>query len=131
MRPEPNPRVLAWLAGQPLSEPGLTAITVLEIRIGLRRIADGKRRTALEGRFRQFLSEAFQGRVLPFNHEAAEACAALLVYRQRRGRPLDDHLADAMIAATAKVRVCRLATSDPRDFEDTGLELVDPWSEVA
>ena len=131
MRPEPNPRVLAWLAGQPLSELALTAITVLEIRLGLRRMADGKRRTALEGRFGQFLSEAFQGRVLPFNHEAAEECAALLVYRQQLGCPLDNHLADAMIAAIAKVKGCRLATRNRRDFEDTRLELVDPWNEVA
>ena len=94
-------------------------------------MADGKRRTALEGRFGQFLSEAFQGRVSPFGHEAVEECAAFLVYPQQRDRPHDDHLADAMIAAIAKVKAYRLATRNRRDMEDMGLELVDPWSEIA
>ncbi len=50
----------------------------------------------------------------------------LLGYGQL-SRPCDDHFADAMIAATAKVKGYRLATRNRRGFEETGLELIDPW----
>lgn len=42
------------------------------------------------------------------------------------GRPISH--ADAQIAAIAKVRGAKLATRDVADFEDCGLDIVDPWN---
>jgi predicted nucleic acid-binding protein len=39
MRPRPNPRVLDWVAAQPLSEMAISTITVMEIRFGIALLA--------------------------------------------------------------------------------------------
>ena len=45
-----------------------------------------------------------------------------------RGRPLG--MADGLIAATALDHSLIIVTRNVRDFEDLGLELVNPWAEV-
>ena len=51
MRPSPEPRVLRWLGTQPLEEIATTSINLAEIRYGLARLPDGRRRRDLETRF--------------------------------------------------------------------------------
>ena len=63
----------------------------------------------------------FEGRILPFDKDAARMWGLLLA----AGRTLP--LEDAQIAATALCWDMRLATRNVRDFEGTGVELVDPW----
>ena len=43
----------------------------------------------------------------------------------RRGRPLKSM--DGFIAATASVRGLIVVTRNVRDFEVTGVEIIDPW----
>ena len=45
------------------------------------------------------------------------------------GRPVAS--ADCQIAAIAAARRMRLATRNVRDFEDMGIEIVDPWARAA
>jgi predicted nucleic acid-binding protein len=45
--------------------------------------------------------------------------------RARLGRPLD--ILDGQIAAICHTRGATLATRNTRDFDGTGIELVDPW----
>ncbi|MGI9063356.1 MAG: hypothetical protein ACR2FQ_06055 [Pseudonocardiaceae bacterium] len=49
----------------------------------------------------------------------------MVTSRERLGRPIT--VADAQIAAICRARQSTLATRNTRDFEDTGLELIDPW----
>jgi predicted nucleic acid-binding protein len=48
------------------------------------------------------------------------------VRRRALGRPISH--ADAQIAAIAQVRGARLATRNVADFDDCGLEVVNPWN---
>jgi len=63
---------------------------------------------------------AFAGRILPFTDQAASLCAALHVPDPQSER-------DAMIAATALEHGFIVATRNTKDFEDTGVQLVNPW----
>jgi len=49
--------------------------------------------------------------------------------KRRRGEPLDDHVADAFLVAAAATRGLSIVTRNTREFRNTGVEVVDPWSE--
>lgn len=125
MRPQPDPRVLGWVASQPLAEMAIATITVMEIRFGIAVLPQGKRRSELDEKFRQLLAQGFSERILSFDQAAADACADLRAHRQRMGRPIATE--DGMIAAIAKTRGATVVTRDVTGFEGCGVTLINPW----
>lgn len=125
MRPTPTPEVLAWADRL---DPGAVAITAMneaEIRHGLARLPEGRRKQSLQQSWEELLAEQFSGRVWPFTSEAAHWYGELLSRRDRLARPMAT--ADAVIAATALAHSAQLATRDSADFAEVGLELINPW----
>ena len=117
---------MAWLDGQPTKSIWITAVTVLEMHLGLELVTPGRRRRQLESAFARALDEDFEGRILPFERSAARA-AALIAARQRQvGRPLE--IRDAQIAGIAAARRAAVATRNTRHFANLGITLVDPWA---
>ena len=125
MRPAPNKVVTNWLATQLLDELSLTSVTLAEIRYGLARISDGKRKLELENRFRIFVERGFGDRIIGFDKAAAEIYGRVVVYREKIGRPMESF--DAMIAAIARSRGAKLATRDIGGVEECGIEIINPW----
>lgn len=105
-------------------EAATTAITIAEIDLGLQRLPRGKRRTRLEEMFRSLLVDVAHN-VVPFDREAAIHYALISRRRETAGRPIDQ--LDCMIAAICTSRGASLATRNERDFEGTGIDLVNPW----
>lgn len=128
MRPNPEPRVAAFLdsiAGEGI---GLASITVWEILDGIGRLSPGRRRRDLEERFRDLLDELFEDRIVEWTVADAEACARIMEEKRRRGEPLDDHVPDAFLAAAGACRGLGVVTRNAREFRNTGIEIVDPWT---
>jgi predicted nucleic acid-binding protein len=71
------------------------------------------------------LAEDFYGRILPFDERASVRYADIVTGRERIGRTIG--VADAQIAAICRDSGAILATSNTADFEETGIELIDPW----
>jgi toxin FitB len=67
----------------------------------------------------------FAERVLAFDAEAALVCATVVSGRDRAGLPIDGF--DAQIAAICRVHRAALATRNAKDFQDTGIDIIDPW----
>jgi hypothetical protein len=126
MRKEVDPVVVAWLDSQPTESIWLTAVTVFEVHLGLELLAPGRRRRQLEGAFARALDEDFEGRILPFERDAARAAALLAARRQQAGRPIE--IRDVQIAGIAVARRAALATRNTPHFADLGIALVDPWA---
>jgi len=126
MRREADPAVVAWLDLQPFESVWTTAVTVFEIRFGLELLAPGRRRRQLEHAFSRVLDEDFRGRILPFDHEAAQEAASRAAERRAVGKPVD--FRDMEIAGIVSARRATLATRNARHFQDLGIELVDPWA---
>ena len=126
MRREPEPRVIEWLDAQSAESIWTTTITVFEVRLGLELLAMGRRRRVLEAAFASALTEELEGRILVFDHPAADAAAELAAQRRRIGRPID--FRDIQIAGIAKARRATLATRNLRHFEGLGVDLIDPWN---
>src|SRR5260370_22028390 len=71
MRREVDQTVVTWLDLQPSESVWTTAVTVFEIRFGLELLAPSRRKRQLGDAFSRAVDEDFQGRILPFDHEAA------------------------------------------------------------
>ncbi len=125
MRPAPTPVVLAWADRLDPSAVAITAMNEAEIRHGLARLPEGRRKQSLQQSWEALLAELFSGRVWPFTSEAAHWYGELLSRRDRLARPMAT--ADAVIAATALAHGAQLATRDGADFAEVGLELINPW----
>lgn len=127
MRPKPQQSVLDWLNSQRTESLYLSTITIAEIGYGLQIMPEGKRRRMLEGRFDLFITSGFAQRILPFDERAAHLYAQLMGHRRKSGRPMS--ILDGQIAAIARVNRFAVATRNVQDFEECGVEIVNPFEE--
>ena len=128
MRPRPEPRVAAFLDSIAIEGLGLASIAVWAVLDGIGRFAPGRRRDDLAGRFRDLLDELFEDRVVSWTLADAQACARIMEEKRRRGEQLDDQVPNAFLAACAASRGLGVATRNVREFRNTGVEVVDPWT---
>jgi len=126
MRKAPDPMVAVWAAGHRLESLFFSAVGEAELRYGAAIMPTGQRRETLVSDIERMLGEAFEDRVLPFDSGAARAYADIAARRRSTGRPVAP--ADCQIAAVAGSRRMAVATRSVRDFEATGIEVVDPWA---
>jgi toxin FitB len=125
MRREPSALVLAWVEERPRSRLGITAITQAEILYGIELLPKGGRKHGLFTAAQTMFSEDFQGRIFPFNSDAAPAFAKISAVRQIQGKPISQ--LDAQIAAIVQTLGAELATRNVTDFEGCGIKLLNPW----
>lgn len=124
MRPEPAARVANWVRDRDRRELRTTAITLAQIRYGIARLPDGRRKQVLLAAADEAFS-AFAEQVLPVDTAAAEHYAFIASSRERAGTPIAGF--DALIAAICRSRGAALATRNVSDFDGTGIEVIDPW----
>jgi toxin FitB len=124
-RQVPDPGVLSWLDSLDISDVATTAVTAAELRYGVARLPEGHRKRELTVVIRGILNEDFHGRIPPFDERACVRYADIVAGRERTGRPIG--VADAQIAAICRDAGAILATRNTADFEETGIELIDPW----
>jgi predicted nucleic acid-binding protein len=125
MRPEPDARVRQWVNGRRADELGTTAITMAKIRHGIERLPDGRRKEGLLSAATDLFA-AFGDLVQPFDALAASWFGPVMVRRAGLGLPIEGF--DAQIAAICWAREAALATRNVKDFLETGVDIIDPWS---
>jgi predicted nucleic acid-binding protein len=117
--------VVAWLSGEDAAYFYVSALTIMELEIGVLRV---ERKDAAQGALlRTWLDThvlpEFAERTLPIDTTVALRCARLHVPDPRAER-------DALIAATAMVHGMTVVTRNAADFEATGVPLVNPWEAI-
>jgi predicted nucleic acid-binding protein len=125
MAPAPPRAVIDWLNRQETVTLYLSTITIAEVGYGLWVMPDGKRRRSLEDRFEKFVAEGFEQRILDFDKLAARLYAEVMGRHKAMGRPLG--VPDGQIASIARANDLAIATRNVRDFEECGLELINPF----
>lgn len=126
MRPELNPSLKEWINSQSRTLVWTTSVTVMEIRSGLLFMPEGRKRNLLSQGFDSLLSSIFDGRILPFDLQAAERAATVDLSQHRGGRNIG--VADIQIAGIALANGASIATRNTKDFDGLGIPLVNPWA---
>ena len=120
---KPDPKVVEWLRKHE-SELYLSTITIGEIRRGIERLPDGKRKTQLRT-WLQSLCDCMQGRILGFNTSTAHVWGQLKAKWEKSGITVPS--LDSQIAATASRNSLTLVTLNTADFERTGIKVLNPF----
>lgn len=123
-RSSSSQNVRNWASNVPITQQFISAISVMELEIGVLRL---ERRTPPEGGALRLWLEGVRGvfgaRVLAVDEAVALRCARLHVPNHAPER-------DALIAATALTHGFTVVTRNVGDFKGTGAPLVDPWKHV-
>jgi toxin FitB len=117
-----NSHVEKWAKSTPGTQTFISTITIFELERGVLLL---ERRDHQQGRIlRQWLNDSvlthYSDRIIPVSIAIAQRCAFLHV-----PDPMPDY--DAMIAATALEHGFIVVTRNTRDFEKTGVKLLNPW----
>ena len=116
-----NAQVVAWANGHIFDRFFLSSITILELEKGVQALEHKQppQGQALR-RWLDGVTDAFDGRTIPFSASMAKRCAALHFPHALSER-------DAMIAATALEHRFTVVTRNLKDFQSTGVQLLNPW----
>ena len=124
-RPVPDSNVLAWLDQVDEDRVYLSVISIAEIARGIALLDDGRRKHELAIWLEHELPARFESRILDLDAPTALLWGRLMGDAKREGRGLS--VMDGWIAAIAKRHGITLVTRNTKDFEGTGIELLDPW----
>lgn len=117
-----DPTVGAWVADAGLALCRVSALTLMELEIGVLRMErrDARQGSTLRSWLDQKVIPEFAGRVLPVDEVVALRCARLHV-----PDPCPER--DSLLAATALVHGLTVVTRNEADFVPAGVAVFNPW----
>jgi predicted nucleic acid-binding protein len=126
VKKKPNPNVLKWFADQDEISMYLSVITFGELRKGIEKLSDSKKKKELNQWVKEDLNHRFKNRVLNINMEEVNRWGKILATAEKNGKPLP--AIDSLIAATAQVHDLTVVTRNTQDMEGSGVEVINPWT---
>ena len=125
-RKDPHPSVICWIKNRPPSILYLSVLTLGEIRKGVEALKDSTRKRELTDWLAADLPHFFAGRILNIDAKVADRWGQIIA---TAGRPIP--AIDSLIAATALQHGLSLVTRNSKDFQYSGLEVINPWEDSA
>lgn len=118
-------RVHSWSSAVPETL-AITSVTCGELLYGATTLPDGQRKELLLQQT-YLIIESFElvQLVLAYDSLAAIEYARIVANRKTSGRPIST--ADAQIAAICMSQGAAIATRNVKDFQDTGVRIINPW----
>lgn len=126
VKKKPNPNVVSWFAGRDEFSMYLSVITFGELRKGIEKLPDSKKKKELNRWLKEDLNQRFKNRVLSINMEEVNKWGSILATAEKNGKPLP--AIDSLIAATAQVHDLSIVTRNTQDMEGSGVEVINPWT---
>jgi len=127
----PDKKLSKWISLHKENSYFLSVLTVGEIQAGISKLAhkypdELRHRMILEDWLLGELIPRFQDRILGVSEHVAFAWGKLIGEGKQKG--VNIPLIDALIAATAIVYGLVLVTDNVKDFENLGVEIINPWN---
>ncbi len=126
---EPDQNVVSWIDSIDSESVFLSVITIGEIKKGIEKLPDSKRKKTLESWLEEDLLVRFRGRILPLGIPVLLSWGKLVASLEREGKPIP--AIDSLLAATVAQTGFTLVTRNTGDFEPTGISVLDPWKPQA
>lgn len=128
-RPRPAARVLAFVAGQPLEELFVSAVTFAEIRYGIELVSNPIRRAELNDWLAHRVRPMFDQRVLAVSEDVMFKWRLLVEDGRKAGHTFSQP--DLIIAATGLHHGLTVVTRDTADYARARVPLFNPWVDEA
>ncbi len=124
-RPRPEPKVVTFIAAQPLDLMFVSAVTLAEIRFGIELVADANRRSELQEWLTHKVRPMFDRRILPVTEDIMFKWRLLVEDGRKAGHTFSQP--DLIIAATGLHHGLTVVTRDTGDYEKARVSLLNPW----
>ena len=124
---QPNKQVITWIDGVDDQLVYLSVITIGEIKRGIEKLPESRRKNRLDNWLNEDLLLRFDDRVLGIDLPVMLTWGTLVARLESLGRSLP--AIDSLIAAIVLHHDLQLVTRNEKDFAGTGLIIVNPWSE--
>lgn len=126
-RPRPEPKVLAFIAAQPLESLHLSAVSLAEIRFRIELLSDPVRRSELTDWLTHKVRPMFEQRVLPISEDVMFKWRLLVEEGRKVGHTFSQP--DLIIAATAQHHGLTIVSRDTQEFRKARIAVLNPWIE--
>jgi tRNA(fMet)-specific endonuclease VapC len=124
---QPNPAVVRWVDSIDEDRLFLSAITIGEIKRGIEKLADSRRKSALQEWLEDDLLIRFRDRILPIDTPVMLVWGQLAADLERQGKRMP--AIDSLIAATCLQGGLDLVTRNEGDFAHSGVTVLNPWKQ--
>ena len=124
-RPRPSPKVVAFVAAQPLEHMFVSTVTLAEIRFGIELVANATKRAELHAWLTHKVRPMFEQRILPVSEDVMFKWRLLVEEGRKTGHTFSQP--DLIIAATALHHGLTVVTRDTADYAKARVGLVNPW----
>ena len=122
---QPDPGVVQWIDDVGEERIYLSAITIGEIKKGVERLPDSRRKSELALWLEDDLLTRFRDRVLPIDTDVMLVWGELTANLEKQGRKMP--AIDSLIAAIALHGKLSLVTRNEDDFKHAGVPVTNPW----
>jgi toxin FitB len=126
-RARPEPRVLAFLAQQPLETLFVSTVSLAEIRYGIELLPDAARRAQLQDWLQTKIRPMFERRVLPVTEDVMLKWRILVDQGRKAGHTFSQP--DLIIAATALHQGLTVVSRDTNEYLRAGVSVFNPWEQ--
>lgn len=122
---DPNQQVIDWIDGVDPEAIYLSVITIGEIRKGIEKLADSKRKSMLQQWLEDELLVRFSGRILPIDSGVMLTWGQMIGRLELSGKKMA--AMDSLIAAIVSHGNLILVARNEVDFQHSGVQIVNPW----
>ncbi|MDY6987087.1 MAG: type II toxin-antitoxin system VapC family toxin [Thermodesulfobacteriota bacterium] len=124
VKPVPHEKVIAWIKDISSEMLYLSVITVGEIRKGITRLPDSKKKQKLVLWLNTILEE-YKERIIPIDLMVADTWGIMQGNAEKSGLPISS--IDGLIAATTYTYNLTLITRNEDDFTSSKIPTINPW----
>ncbi len=124
-RPKPEPKVVAFVAGQALEQLYISVVTLAELRFGIELVEEPTRRAVLNDWLTVKVRPMFDQRVLPVTEDIMLQWRLLVEEGRKVGHTFSQP--DLIIAATAIHYGFAVVTRDRSDYDKARVQVLNPW----
>jgi len=122
---KPAPEVLNWVENIDQESIFLSVITIGELKKGIEKLPDSRKKKTLVAWLENDLLVRFGGHIISLDLPVLLTWGSMVAELELNGTPLP--AINSLLAASALQRGLTLVTRNTKDFDPSGIPLINPW----